>query len=105
MLGTIAILGVPPFGVFASEFLIITTAMHEHPWATPFLLLALGVAFASIFGKVQPMVFGETESLKLPYQPALAPVFMHLGLVLMLGLFIPPYLADWYKQAAQLLGG
>ena len=105
MLGTLAILGMPPFGVFASEFLIITTAMHEHPWATPFLLLALGVAFASIFGKVQPMVFGETESMKLPYQPALAPVFMHLGLVLMLGLFIPPYLAAWYKQAAQLLGG
>ncbi len=105
MLGTVAILGVPPFGVFASEFLIITTAMHEHPWATPFLLLALGVAFASIFGKVQPMVFGETELPKLPYQPALTPVFMHLGLVLMLGLFIPPYLASWYKQAAQLLGG
>jgi hydrogenase-4 component F len=105
MLGTVAILGVPPFGVFASEFLIITTAMHEHPWATPFLLLALGVAFASIFGKVQPMVFGETELPKLPYQPALAPVFLHLGLVLMLGLFIPPYLADWYRQAAYLLGG
>ena len=105
MLGTVAILGVPPFGVFASEFLIITTAMHEHPWATPFLLLALGVAFASIFGKVQPMVFGETELPKLPYQPALTPVFLHLGLVLMLGLFIPPYLAAWYRQAAQLLGG
>jgi len=105
MLGTVAILGVPPFGVFASEFLIITTAMHEHPWATPFLLMALGVAFASIFGKVQPMVFGETELPKLPYQPALAPVFLHLGLVLMLGLFIPPYLAAWYKQAAQILGG
>jgi hydrogenase-4 component F len=105
MLGTIAILGVPPFGVFASEFLIITTAMHEHPWATPLLLTALGVAFASIFGKVQPMVFGETELPRLPHQPALAPVFLHLGLVLTLGLFIPPYLADWYRQAAQLLGG
>ena len=105
MLGAVAILGVPPFGVFASEFLIITTAMHEHPWATPFLLIALGVAFASIFGKVQPMVFGETELPKLPYQPALTPVFVHLGLVLMLGLFIPPYLADWYRQAAALLGG
>jgi hydrogenase-4 component F len=105
MLGTIAILGVPPFGVFASEFLIITTAMHEHAWATPFLLIALGVAFASVFGKVQPMVFGETELPQLPHQPALAPVFLHLALVLMLGLFIPPYLADWYRQAAHLLGG
>jgi hypothetical protein len=36
--------------------------MKHHPWATPILLLALGVAFASIFGKVQPMVFGETEA-------------------------------------------
>jgi hydrogenase-4 component F len=105
MLGTVSILGVPPFGVFASEFLIITTAMHAHPWATPFLLLALGVAFASIFGKVQPMVFGETTLPKLPYQPALMPVFLHLALVLMAGLFIPPYLAAWYRQAAHLLGG
>ena len=105
MLGTIAILGVPPFGVFASEFLIITTTMHEHPWATPFLLLSLGVAFASIFGKVQPMVFGETELPRLPYQPALVPVFLHLALVLMMGLYIPPFLAAWYKQAAQILGG
>jgi len=105
MLGTVAILGVPPFGVFASEFLIITTAMHEHAWATPFLLTALGVAFAAIFGKVQPMVFGETELPRLPHMPALAPVFVHLGLVLMLGLFIPPYLAMWYRQAAALLGG
>ena len=46
MLGSLAILGMPPFGVFASEFLILTTAMREHPWATPFLLIALGVAFA-----------------------------------------------------------
>ncbi|PWB47839.1 MAG: hydrogenase 4 subunit F [Nitrosomonadales bacterium] len=104
ILGTLAILGMPPFGVFASEFLIITTAMHEHSWATPFLLVALGVAFAAIFGKVQPMVFGETESLRLPHPPALLPVFVHLGLVLLLGLYIPPYLADWYRQAAALLG-
>ncbi len=105
MLGSIAILGVPPFGVFASEFLIITTAMHEHAWATPFLLIALGVAFAAIFGRVQPMVFGETELPRLPHQPALTPVFLHLGLVLMLGLFIPPYLAMWFRQSAALLGG
>jgi hydrogenase-4 component F len=103
-LGTLAILGMPPFGVFASEFLILTTAMHEHAWATPFLLIALGVAFASIFGKVQPMVFGETTGKRLPHPPALAPVFAHLALVLMLGLYIPPYLADWYRQAAALLG-
>ncbi|MFS8087114.1 MAG: hydrogenase 4 subunit F, partial [Acidobacteriota bacterium] len=104
MLGSLAILGMPPFGIFASEFLILTTAMHEHPWATPFLLVSLGVAFAAIFSRVQEMVFGETTAKRLPHSPALIPVFVHLGLVLMLGLFIPPYLADWYRQAAALIG-
>ena len=104
LLGSLAILGMPPFGVFASEVLILTTAMREHAWATPFLLIALGVAFAAIFGKAQGMVFGDTTAQRLPHSPALVPVFVHLALVLMLGLYIPPYLAAWYRQAAQLLG-
>ena len=105
MLGSIAILGMPPFGVFASEFLILTTAMREQPWATPILLLALGVAFASVLGRVLPMVFGETSVRRLPHSPSLLPVFVHLGLGLMLGLYVPPYLVGWYTQAARMLGG
>lgn len=105
MLGSLAILGMPPFGVFASEFLILTTAMRYFPWATPFLLLALGVAFAAIFSRVQPMVFGHTNLKPLEHPPALVPVFLHLGLGLMLGLYIPPYLDAWYRQAAGLIGG
>jgi len=104
MLGSLAILGMPPFGVFASEFLIVTTAMREQAWATPLLLLALAVAFASVFGRVQPMVFGDTNVRPLAHPPALVPVFVHLGLGLMLGLYIPPYLDAWYRQAAAMLG-
>ena len=104
MLGSLAILGMPPFGVFASEFMILTVTMHEQPWATPFLLAALGVAFAAIFGKVQPMVFGTPTARRLPHRPMLLPVFVHLALVLLLGLYIPRYLAEWYRQAAALIG-
>jgi hydrogenase-4 component F len=103
-LGTLAILGMPPFGVFTSEFLILTTAMHTYPWTMPFLLTALGVAFAAIFGRMQLMVFGETTGKRLPHPPALIPTFIHLALVLMLGLYVPPYLASWYRQAAALIG-
>lgn len=104
MLGSLAILGMPPFGVFTSEYLILTTAMRDHPWATPILLAALGVAFAAIFGHVQPMVFGETDARPLAHSPALVPVFVHLSIVLMLGLYMPPALADWYRVAAHLIG-
>jgi hydrogenase-4 component F len=104
MLGSVAILGLPPFGVFASEFLILTTAIAQQPWAAPILLVSLGVSFAAIFGKVQAMVFGEPTAARLPHRPALAPVFAHLALVLLLGLYIPAYLVDWYRRAAQLIG-
>ena len=67
------------------------------------LLIALGIAFAAIFGKMQPIVFGETTARRLPHQPALIPVFAHLLLVLILGLYIPHYLAGWYRQAAALM--
>jgi hydrogenase-4 component F len=105
LLGSLAILGMPPFGVFASEFLIVTTAMRELPWATPVLLLALGVAFAAIFDRVQAMVFGETTAKPLEHSPALLPVFVHLGLALLLGLFIPPYLDMWFRQAVRMIVG
>ena len=106
MLGALAILGLPPFGVFASEFLILTTAMNTLPWTAPLLLLGLAVAFAAIFARVQRMVFGETTTATpLEHRPALLPVFVHLGLGLMLGLYVPPYLAMWYRQAATMLAG
>jgi hydrogenase-4 component F len=105
LLGALAILGMPPFGVFASEFLIVTTAMRELPWAAPILLLALGVAFASIFGRVLDMVFGETTAKALAHPPALLPVFLHLGLALMLGLYIPAYLDRWFRQAVNMIVG
>jgi hydrogenase-4 component F len=103
-LGVMAIVGMPPFGVFTSEFLLLVTAMREQPWATPILLAALGVAFAAIFSKVQGMVFGETTAQRLPHPPAALPVFAHLAMVLALGLYMPPYLADWYRAAARMIG-
>jgi hydrogenase-4 component F len=104
MLGTVAILGIPPFGVFASEFLILTTVIAQEPWAAPVLLISFGVSFAAVFGKVQAMVFGAPTVARLPHRPALLPVFVHLALVLMLGLYMPSDLVDWYRRAAELIG-
>ena len=104
LVGTLAILGMPPFGVFASEFLILITAIGDRPWAAGVFLAALGLAFAAVFSKVQPMVFGGTTGERVAVRPAMVPVFLHLSIVLLLGLWIPPFLADWYRQAARLIG-
>ncbi len=105
MAGALAIVGMPPFGVFTSEFMILTHAMQVQPWATPILLLALGVAFGAIFLRVQGMVFGASTLRRLPHQPWMLPAFVHLGLVLMLGVWIPGFLIDWWRAAAGMIGG
>jgi hydrogenase-4 component F len=50
------------------------------------------------------MVFGETTGARMPHPPAVVPIFVHLAIVLLLGLYIPPYLVDWYRQAAAFIG-
>lgn len=104
LLGALAIVGLPPFSVFASEFLILTTAMRQQPWATPFLLLALGSAFGAIFLRTQGMVFGASNLRRLPHSPDMVPIFIHLALVLTLGLWIPAFLVSWWHLASTMIG-
>jgi hydrogenase-4 component F len=103
ILGAMALVGLPPFGLFTSEFLILTATMKEAPLLTPLLLLGLGVAFAAIFRRVQPMVAGVVPPWQTPLKAAHLPVILHLALVLILGLYLPPFLSDWFHTAVGLL--
>ena len=105
LVGSVAIAGFPPFGVFTSEFLLLTATMQSWPWLTVPLLLGLAIAFAGLFRHLQPMVFGEPPPGQLPIATSLAPVAVHLGLVLWLGLAIPGFLARWFDQATRLITG
>ncbi len=105
LIGALAIAGFPPFGVFVSEFLVLTATMQTHPWLTLPLLAGLGIAFAGIFRQLHPIVFGHRPPGQQPVPANMIPVFVHLALVLLLGIAIPSALADWFDQAAQLISG
>jgi hydrogenase-4 component F len=105
VIGAVAIAGFPPFGVFVSEFLVLTATMKAWPWLTVPLLVGLAVAFAGIFRYVQPMVFGEPPPDQNPVRANMIPVLVHLALVLWLGLSIPNFLAGWFNQATELISG
>ena len=102
-LGVMAIVGMPPFGVFTSEFLILTATIKDAPLLTPFLLLGLAVSFAALFRRVQPMVAGEVPPNQKRIKAAHIPVLLHMAIVLMLGLYTPPFLSDWFRTAVELL--
>ena len=105
LIGTLAIAGFPPFGVFTSEFLVLLATMHSYPWLAPLVLLGIGIAFAGLFRHIQPIVYGEKPEGQLPVKANLWPVIIHLGLVLWLGLSIPGFLAHWFSQATVLISG
>ena len=103
MFGVMAIAGMPPFGVFTSEFLILTATIKDAPLLTPFLLLGLAVAFAALFRRVQPMVSGEVPSYQKPMTVAHVPVVLHMVLVLAIGIYMPGFLNNWFHTAVELL--
>ncbi len=105
LMGTAAIAGFPPFGIFASEFLVLTATMKSWPWLTLPLLIGLALAFAGLFRHIQPMVYGEPPEGQHPIYADMAPVYLHLGLVLWLGLAIPTVLVQWFDKATQLIAG
>lgn len=105
LIGTVAIAGFPPFGVFTSEFLLLTATMKSWPWLAVPLLVGFGVAFAGLFRHVHPMVYGEPPEGQIPVRANMLPVMVHLALVLWLGLAIPGFLARWFEQATVLISG
>ncbi len=105
LIGTVAISGFPPFGVFTSEFLVLSATMKSWPWLTVPLLVGLGVAFAGLFRHLHPMVYGEPPAGQQPVRANMLPVLAHLLLVLWLGIAIPVFLSKWFEQATVLIAG
>lgn len=103
LIGTLAIAGFPPFGLFVSEFLLLTTTMKLWPWLTVILLLGLVIAFAGLFRHVQDIVYSEPPVGQIAVPANMWIVVVQLLLVLIVGLAMPPLLANWFEQTTQLL--
>lgn len=103
LIGTAAIAGFPPFGVFTSEFLILMATMKTFPWLTIPLLLGLAVAFAGLFKHVQNMVYGEVPPNQSAVPANMWIVILQLFLVIAFGLSLPNFLTHWFEQATYLI--
>ncbi|MBF0565782.1 MAG: hydrogenase 4 subunit F [Nitrospirae bacterium] len=101
MFGIMAIAGMPPFGIFTSEFLILTATIKDAPICAPFLLLGLGVAFAALFRSVQSMVSGNVPAYQKPITAAHVPVLLHMALVFAIGIYMPAFLNQWFHTAVE----
>ena len=104
VLGVIAIAGMPPFGIFMSEFLIITSTFAREPMLAIVLATGLLIGIGALVLRVQSIAFGEPSESRGTIQASYVPFFIHLVLVLAAGLYLPGALVSWFQTVATLIG-
>ncbi len=103
-LGAFAISGLPPFGAFMSEFLILSSTFARQPLLALAAAFGLLVAFGALLLRLQNVIFGAPSFPDHKVSASFFPLIVHLSLVLMAGLYLPPALVFWFQRAAALLG-
>lgn len=104
VVGVLAISGLPPFGIFMSEFLVVTSTFSRQPFLALPLIAGILLAFGALILRLQGLVFGEPAGSDAPDRASLVPLFAHFGLVLAGGIFIPPLIVAWFQTVAAMLG-
>ncbi len=104
VIGVIAIAGLPPLGIFMSEFLVVSSTFAREPLLAVALVFGILVAFGALLLRLTGLAFGEPQGGTAPTEASHVPMYVHLGLVLVAGLYLPPPLVAWFRNVAGLLG-
>ena len=102
--GVAAIAGLPPFGVFTSEFLIVSSTFAREPLLALALVFGLLLAFGALLLRATQVAFGPPRGPVGPVRASYVPMFAHLALVLIAGIWLPGPLVAWFHHVAALLG-
>jgi hydrogenase-4 component F len=102
--GVVAIAGLPPLGIFMSEFLIVTSTFAREPVLAIVLVFGLLIASGALMLRLTEVAFGPATGSKASVEASYVPLFSHLALVLAAGIFLPAQLVEWFQGVARLLG-
>ena len=104
VLGVVAIAGLPPLGIFTSEFLVLSSTFARAPLLALPLAFGLLVALGALLLRLSSLAFGEPRGETAPVTASYAPLFAHLALVAAAGIYLPAQLVIWFQNVASLLG-
>src|SRR5574338_1567209 len=109
LIGGLALVGMPPFNVFLSEFLILSSGFESGQFiATSLVILFLIVTFAVFLRHLIKMIFGNPSSeMKKDDMGKLAiiPMAILASLALILGIYMPVQLQTLIHDASVIING
>ncbi|TCU03741.1 hydrogenase 4 subunit F [Rhizobium sullae] len=103
VIGVVAIAGLPPLGIFMSEFLVVSSTFAKEPLLAIPLVFGLLVAFGALLLRLTGVAFGQPRGSIAPAEASYIPMYSHLALVLGAGIYLPPPLVAWFQHIANLL--
>ena len=105
VIGVVAIAGLPPLGIFTSEFLIVSATLRARSrgLALP-LVLGLLIAVGALFLQLNRIAFGEPKGANHKARCSYVPMFVHLALVLAAGIYLPAPWSPCSRPRRRLLG-
>jgi hydrogenase-4 component F len=105
----LALIGVAPFALFLSEFIILKAAVDSGAyWTAALFLTGVGVVFVGALRHVISMAWepmSDPVSARSTYWQEGVLVFVPLAVLLVLGVWMPPSFLRGLSQAALVLGG
>ncbi len=104
VLGVVAIAGLPPLGIFMSEFLVVSSTFSRAPLLAIPLVVGLLVAFGALMLRLTGLAFGEPVGTQAPVRISYVPMFAHLAIVFAAGIYLPPAVVVWFQHVASMLG-
>ena len=104
VIGVLAIAGLPPFGIFMSEFLLVSSTFARSGWLALPLVFGLLVALGALILRMTSLAFGKPEGSMAPVKASYVPMYAHLALVLAAGIYLPPPIVSWFQHVASQLG-
>ena len=104
VLGVVAIAGLPPLGIFMSEFLVVSSTFAREPILAVLLVAGLLIAFGALFLRLNGIAFGEPAGSTAPAKASYVPMYVHFAIVFAAGIYLPPVLVTWFQHIARLLG-
>jgi len=104
VLGVVAIAGLPPLGIFMSEFLVVSSTFAREPWLAIILALGILVALGGLFLRLNSIAFGAPRGPTAKAEASYVPMFLHLALVFIAGIYMPAPLVKGFENVARLLG-
>jgi hydrogenase-4 component F len=105
-LAGIAIMGLPPFGLFSSEFIVVAGALGaRHPAVAAFVVAALTLVFCGFLRQFAGLLLGNPRPANRPPAargPGISALILPLGTLLLFSLWMPRPLYRLIVQAAHV---